>query len=427
MSCTNQLKRLFLLLAFCLPALFLTTACGDDDDDDMVVIEPGDERQTSGFVISAQTPEGSLIAKYLEDLPSGNVDISDGTDFQLFFPVDLFDAAIFSARTDGSAGFAKTRVNGDNEFVEDGVISTIDESSFQIAVRDANTGVFQDRNFPSRISVFDPVSMTVTGTIDVGTGIPPGIEPPRAQTFYFRDNEVFFPLRGNDGASYDSLIVMVANLSTGSYERTITFNSGPAAPFNDFGQHYLDESGNLYIPDQGDVNTGNPASLHRIPAGSDDFDPNYEFNIATTLNPANLFLSIFRGFYYMGNGQALALVATDTPQEAIDIVLAAGGPQNLSPDEVQQVLDILFQAENGRWCLVDVNAQTVSIIDGIPAQSVFATTVTMELNGQYYVPVTTPAINALYRYDPGTGIAEKVFDLTAGGALVGIYNLANNN
>ena len=397
------------------------------DNNDPEPADPQEQRLTTGFIISGLAPDESVLVKYYEELPSGTVDLSDGKDFQQFFPVDAYGGALFTARPDGSAGFAKIMVDGNGEVIEDSFISTVDEGSFQIAVRDENTGVFQDRNFPNRITVFDPSTMTESGTIDMSAGIVPDNIPQRYQTFYFRNEEVFAPLRGNEGETYDSLVVHVANLSTGTYSRTISFDGGRANPYNDFGQNDIDEDGNLYIPDQGDVNTATPASLHKIPAGSDTFDPDYEFNIAVALNPSNVFLPIFRGFYYVADGMALALVATSTPQEVIDVVTAAGGVQNLSPDQIQQVLGLLFTAENGRWCKVDVNAQTVTPIDGIPSQSVFATAVIAETDGKLLLPITTPAINALYSYDPVTDDTEKVFDVTAGGALIGVYNIANNN
>lgn len=236
-----------------LPRFFLTTflfgslliqGCENDDP-----VSPTDQRLTSGFVVNGVTPEGTHLVKYFAELPSGNVDLSDGKDFQQFFPVDAYGGALFNARPDGSPGFAKIMVNGDGEVIVDSFIATVDETSFQIAVRDENTGVFQDRNFPDQITVFDPSGMTVSGTIDMSEGFVPDGIPQRYQTFYFRGDEVLAPLRGNEGAIYDSLIVHVANLSTGTYSRTISFSGGAAAPFNDFGQHYLDESGNLYIPD----------------------------------------------------------------------------------------------------------------------------------------------------------------------------------
>ncbi|MEO1254921.1 MAG: hypothetical protein AAFY41_08555 [Bacteroidota bacterium] len=420
---TNKMliKSIFpFLLVF---SLIFIQSCSDDD-----TTNPNEVRLKTGFVVNAQTPEGSALVKYFSELPTGDVDVSDGTDFQQFFPVDLYGGVIFNARPDGSPGFSKIMVNGNEEVIEDSFIPVIDEGSFQIAVLDNNTGVLHDRNNSTEITVFDPSSMTIAGTIDMSDGFVPEGIPQRYQTFYFRDNFLFSPLRGEDGRFYDSTIVHIANIQTGLYVGTTTINSGIAAPINDFGQNDKDEFGDLYVPNQGDVFTFNPATLHRIPNGTNEIDPNYEFQVALALNPSNVFLPTYRGFRYIDNGRALALVATESPQELLDLVASVGGnPQNLSDDQVQQALGILFASQNGRWCILDLNSQTVDVIEGIPAQSVFATTVVMESNGLLYLPVTTPEINSLYSFDPVTLETAKVFDLTAGGALVGIYNLSNNN
>lgn len=399
----------------------------DEDDDDLPKSDPTEERKSSGFVVNAQTPEGTAIVKYFDELPTGDVDVSDGTDFQQFFPVDGFASAIYLARPSGDAGFSKIMVDGNGDIIEDAFLSVVDESSFQIAIKDANTGILHDRNTPNRLTVFNPEDMTVSGTIDMSAAFVPSEAPHRYQTFYFRGDEVFAPLRGNAGEIYDSLVVHVANFKSGNYVSTLTYETGAAAPFNDYGQNDVDEMGNLYISHQGDVGGGNPASILKIPAGNTEFDPDYNFRAANVLNPANFFLPIFRGFRYVGNGKAIALVATDTPQAAIDLVTVAGGVQNLSSDEIQQVLGILFSAENARWSELDLEAQTVTPIDGLPSQSVFATTVVMESEGQLYLPITTPSINALYSYDVNSKATAKVFDLVAGGALVGVYNLGQNN
>jgi hypothetical protein len=406
-------------------SLFLILSCGEDDD---LPIGPADQRQNSGFIVATQTPNQTAFARYFSELPNGEVDLSTGgTDYQRFFPVDGYEGALFLAAPDGGSGFAKVMVDGNGDIVREGFLSTVDATSFQIAVRDATTGVYHDRNTPDRITVFDPSDMSVSGTIDMSAGEVPVGMPQRYQTFYFRDNEVFAPVRANDGSFYDSLIVHVADVNTGSYLRTIAVGDAAGVPFNNYGQNDLAEDGTLYIPDQGNVNTAFPAGLHRILPGADDFDPDYDFQPAVALNPGNFFLPVFRGFAYVGDGLGIALVATDTPQAAIDIVQQAGGAQNLSDDQVQQILNILFTAENGRWCRLDLEARTVTPIDGIPAQSVFATTTFMRDGDLVYVPVTTETVNALYSYNPDTGTAAEVFSVTGGGALTGVYNLGRNN
>lgn len=411
-----------------LAACALTVAassCGDDDDDGFVA--PEDQRLESGYVISATTPSGSLLVDYFAELPEGAADLSEGTDFQQFFPVDLHEHALYNALPDGSAGFARLMVNGNGEIVVDASASTSDATSFQIAVRDEDTGVFHDRGTPDRLTLFNPTTMAIEGTIDMSDAFVPVGTTPRYQTLYFRGDEVFAPIRGNDGTTYDSLIVHVANVATGSYARTLIVDDGEINPFNDFGQNDLAEDGTLYISDQGSALAANPSNIRRITPGADDFDPDYEFEPASVLNPDNPLLPIHRGFRYIGDGKGIALVAFETPPAAIAVVQEAGGAQNLTPEQIQEILGILFTAPSGRWCVLDMEAQTVTPIESLPIQSVYATTVVSAEGDDLLIPITTDDVNAVYRYDVGADSAEKAFGIVGGGVVTGVYNLANDH
>lgn len=399
----------------------LFTSCSDSSTG----LEEGDNLET-GFVLNVQTPAETNLVKYFDQMPSGTVDMSDGTDFQRFFAIDAYDGALYMARVDGAAGFSKIVVNDAGEVVEEGIIPTVDEGSFRIKIKDANTGIFQDRNTPNLISVFDPTDLTITGTIDMSAGFSPA--PQRYQSFFFRDDLVFAPIRGEQGEVFDSTIVHIADLSTGEYVGMTSLDSGPATPESGFGQRAVDEFGNIYVADAGNPTGNNPfSSILKIPAGSNEFDPGYDFMPALVANPSNTFFAPTGGFYYYQNNKAYALVATETPQALIDLIQSVGGnPANLSQEQIQQALTILFTAENARWSELDMQAQTVTPIEGIPSVSPFITDLIMEYNGKLYFPVTTPDVNALYELDPSTGQASKAFDVT-GGALIGMYNLAQDN
>lgn len=420
---TRTARRLLTITTVVLLAT-LTLLLASCDDEDMTT--PVEENKTSGFVVNVQTPAETNLVKYFEEFPSGTIDLSDGKDFQRFFPNDAFDGALFLPNPDGSASFSRVVVNGRGEVVVDATAPVVDESSLRIKVKDAETGLFHDRNTPAQLTIFDPRDMSIKANIDMSNGLAP--RPQRYQEFFFRENEVFASIRGNDNVSFDSTIVHRADLSSGTYLSTLTKNSGAALNTFGFGERAIDESGNIYVTDGGDVLRGNPiASILKIPSGSDVFDPGYDFNPALVANPSNTLLATFSGFKYFQNNQAFAIVATETPQALIDLVTSVGGnPANLSEAQVQQALGILFSAENGRWSVLDLQAQTVTPIEGVPNLSPFATSVILEANGQIYLPVTTDAENAYYSYDPATGQASKALDIV-GGELIGIYNLANNN
>ncbi|MEO0528554.1 MAG: hypothetical protein AAFZ89_15080, partial [Bacteroidota bacterium] len=269
------------------------------------------------------------------------------------------------------------------------------------------------------------------GTIDMTAGFVPDDIGQRYQRFMFRGDDVFAPVRGNvNGESFTSFIVHQANLATNTFVGDTQRDGNGVSEIvslNSFGQSLVDEAGNFYVADAGNINgAGIFARLNRINAGSNEIDPTYVFEPVRVLNPANIFLPTFSDFTYISNGRAIARVNAETPQAAIDIVTAAGGVQNLSDEQIQQILGILFTAESAVWCELDVNALTVTPISGIPALGIFAGGTVFSFDGEFYLPVSTETENGYYRYDPTSGAAVKAFEVT-GAAVSGVFNIANTN
>lgn len=422
--------RGFNLLLCTLLLAITVNSCGDDDGEDP---QTELEFKTEGFVFVGYTASETVVAKYLEELPiGGTLDFSTGvTDFQSFYPNSVYGHAMFMRRTDESAGFAKYVVNMDGEFQEIGTIPTVDATSFNLAVRDAEVGVFHDRANPDIINIFNPTTLEVTNTIDMSAGFVPDGQDQRYERFLFRGDDVFSAVRGNaNGESFTSFVVHQANLSTNTFvgdTRREGDGFSRIQTYRTYGQFNVDDAGNFYIADGGNYDgTGLAAALNKIPAGSNEFDADYNFYPASVLNPANIFFPHFNSFGYIGGTKGIAKVNSDVPQEAIDIVLNAGGTQNLSQQQINQIFSILFSAETSYWCVLDLEAKTVTPIAGIPPSGAFAHGFFFEHNGEFYLPVPTDSEDAYYRFNPTTGAAGKAFVVT-GADLNGAYNLAENN
>ncbi|MEM1327756.1 MAG: TonB-dependent receptor plug domain-containing protein [Bacteroidota bacterium] len=269
-----------------------------------------------------------------------------------------------------------TRLQTEGEIVEDSIIPTVDNGSFRLAIRDSEMGVFQDRATPDVITTFNPSTLEVKGTIDMSEGFVPDDVDQRYQRFIFRGNDVFIPVRANDGAPFNQFIVYQANLATNTYVGTTIAREEIVSvlTFNNFGQGVVDAVSNIYLQDAGNYDgLGIAARVNKILGESNEFGKSYVFEPARVLNPANVVLPTFNQFEVVDEGRALtvAKVNVDVPQEAVDIVLAAGGTQNLTPDQVQQISGLLFTAETESWCELDLNTLTVTPIQDITEEGVF--------------------------------------------------------
>ncbi|MEM0993794.1 MAG: cadherin repeat domain-containing protein [Bacteroidota bacterium] len=394
------------------------------------IVAPEDQRQTDGYVIVTATPGGqSYFAQYYAEVPSGTLDNSSGTDFTRFFPRDIFQGSIYFEDPNESNNFVRMSVDGNEDFVIDGSIPFIGDNSFAMIIKDETTGVLHDRNEPTRLTIFDPIKMSVEATIDMSAGeLPTDTLSQRYQNFFFRGNEVYSGVRPTNGGTYSSALYHVADVSTGRYLRTVV--AAEESLFYDFllGGNPVADDGTLYLPLIGNVNVlpATQARILRILPGQNEVDTTYDFRPAQVINPANVFLPLHNQFRYIGDKKAIALVASSIPQEVVDIVIAAGGVPNLSPDQINQVLQILFTQPTANWCVLDLEAQTVTPIPGLPQISYFAGVVATLDGDNVYLPVLTDQVNEVYRYSISSGMAEKAFEVSGGGGIYAVYSLGND-
>ncbi|MEM8893104.1 MAG: hypothetical protein AAGC88_00920 [Bacteroidota bacterium] len=101
-------------------------------------------------------------------------------------------------------------------------------------------------------------------------------------------------------------------------------------------------------------------------------------------------------------------------------------PTALTEAQLNEITVILGTSSNAAWSLIDLNAETVTAIEGIPLQDVNHRYNIEEADGIWYLPVHTESENAYYSYDPQTGTAAKAFDVL-GGEVFRFINLGNNH
>ncbi|MEM9328277.1 MAG: hypothetical protein AAGA85_21595 [Bacteroidota bacterium] len=397
----------------------LLAACSNDDDG---TGEP-ELFKSSGYVITVQTPSNSAITKYFETLPiGGTADLSTGgTDYSNFFGRDVFDNALYMADPNDDAAMVKIKVRQDESFEIVGSIA-VGTRGVMMHIRDSGLGVFQDES-ERAITVFDPIEMREIGEIDMSDANLQGGEFPRYMDFYYSGNLVYALTRTASGVTPDSLTVHVADVQTGQFveeqyiDAVVTTWAGAA-------NSVYDESGNAYFGTIGDLASFAPALMFKIDA-STGLDTDYAFNVAQTLNPTNFALQNFYLEIYIGNNKALGTVAVDTPAELFQLIADRGGIENLTQEDFQTALNILFTAKNGAWCLFDLAAQTVEVIPGIPSVSSFAVTGALRDGDVVYLPVASDENNEYYSYNINTGETALAFDVV-GGSLLSIHSLTQD-
>lgn len=418
----KQYNFLYLLLIL---GLFLVS-CENNDSDATATLP-------SGYILHTQT-EGSTPINYVSffsELPSGSVDNTQGKTFAAFLiRMALGNILLSDDNSGANQGLSKISINSNNEVVEEIKLPTIGFAAWGI-IKDATTAYVDDRN-DDNITIFNPTTMQTTGVIDMSnifkapqwTGL-------QYEGFVIRGNDLFVGTRPDDGSgdtyASDSSIYNHIDLTTNTYQKTIFFPGADLARRTT--ENWVDESGNIYIVTGGNITvpqTIRPTIL-KIPAGSTDFDPNYDFKYINAVGGAALTLPIQSGgaFNYYKNGKAYAIAST-TFSPALATFLAQVGTDfsTWTAANFQQAFGILFTAANGQYVELDMNAQTATILTDIPATSPFNGR-TFIVDDKVYCVVSTTNESALYEYDPATGNTQKVFDVTGGGTITGFFKTGN--
>jgi len=371
-----------------------------------VMLAPENMRRKSGFVVVGRNPDFTYLAKYFEEMPTGDIDLTDGVAFQSFSPTSLRDGAIFTSRTDGSPGVEKIGVNGNNEFVDDGFFSTIGSTGQSVKVRDNDFGIFHDRNDPNT---------AVTGTIDMSLAASSTTDPVRYSQFFFQDEKIYARIGSNDNTLAPPAGLPLAVIDQGTSATSITtFQEGGTYDIASLSQKYVDESGNMYVMQSSDFNFPTESgSILKINSGTQEYDQSYNFKVPEVANPDSEGLGTFLlGFEYLGNGMGVALANTTLAPGIIEIVDNAGGVDNMTDSDWGMVRDLLFTNPTAEFLLLDLEAQTVNPISGLPVVSIVGGSGPTFINDELHFMVVSPTDNALYKYDNASNSASLVVNVT---------------
>lgn len=418
-------SKVILLIGTLVGILSPLASCEDDDTmsaNESVALDSGFLVVTSGDM--------NRFVRYTPDLPGGTFDAAAGESFERFTIRDQFQNQLFLNSVSSQNGVEKFVVTESGQVESAGNIPT-SADAFPITIAGQNTGYYSDRNDLTKLFIFDPASMQRTGEIDLSDAFfIEGADFENYGGITIRGNDMFFPYRArrNSAVATDSLIYHVIDLNTDTYVKTI-FLPGHIEP-RVFNTPAVDEQGNIYQLTTGDQAFPNliKPSIVKIPAGSTDFDASYDFRPLDALpGGAQLPVQVMDGFFYDSDGIAYAFGTIQIPESVTQIVTEAGGLTQLTQEERNMILSLIATEPASAWLRIDLNAQTVSVIQDIPLSTPFADAIT-EIDGDLYLGTASNELTAIYRYDPDTQTSTEVFRLsTASGDISGLFDLSKNN
>ena len=82
------------------------------------------------------------------------------------------------------------------------------------------------------------------------------------------------------------------------------------------------------------------------------------------------------------------------------------------------------QEDTGNWVKINVETQQTELIAGIPGQGGLSPALSVVIDDEVYLSVSTGSENAFYRYNPTTDTTEKAFDVVGGGTILGLVDLS---
>ncbi|MEM9389360.1 MAG: hypothetical protein AAGA02_02735 [Bacteroidota bacterium] len=424
----KQIRLLLFWIVLFVGGLWCFTACNNDDDP---VVEPSAEelRLREGYLVLGSL-DGSTLVQYYNELPTGTVDVTQGTDFQEFFPTSVINSTIYTITTDGSNGIEKIIVNESGQLQIVGEISTVDFVR-SLSVRDSLLGVFHDINDASTLTAFNPTTMEVTGSIDMSIVSELGREEGEIGYggFAFRgQNEMIVALDATPRLPGAPRAII--DLNTMRATSITTFEEGNLLnpPIIVTNSHF-DENGNYYGPNFS--SEGIPTvsgTILKIPAGQDSYDPLYNFQVPLQNNPQQLALggSFLTAFEYYGNNKGLAVINESLPPRVIEIVFVENGGDfdNIDQNELNEILTLLTTSPTAIVAEVDMVTQAITKVEGVPSVRVFGGAGLVNIDNQAYFILRSEEANGLYRHLGGTS-AELVFEGT-GATMAGVIDLSQD-
>lgn len=203
----------------------------------------------------------------------------------------------------------------------------------------------------------------------------------------------FYPL---NGVTWETPFTDTAYVSVFTYpglEYQTTFKDTRTGPIGFYASQPAileDENGNHYTISSSSIAAGftqntKPSGILKINSGESSFDPNYFFNVE------DLGYKVMTGVY-TGNGKVVARVISSSLDQSVPSWAAFS----------------VMEAPICNIAVLDLNAQTITIVDDVPLHGGQYNTPFFQENGKVWMSITTDASNAfLYAIDPSNATAAQ--------------------
>lgn len=263
-----------------------------------------------------------------------------------------------------------------------------------------NSGIFGDYSYAARISADNITQIARNGNTISGNTVELNLANHEKQGIVpsgilgladFGDNKVAMALN-YAGADFVGVALADYNLGISSVITDSRIGlSGAAWRSVRYSQIDADDKGNVYVFSG---TTENKAGALRINKGTTAFDSNYYFDILAKSNG-----HYFRRLYHITGDYFL-----------VEFYNEAGVPGN--------------QTQASKYGVVNVTAQTVQWVTGLPDVSSFSAAWATTWNGKIILPITpTTGQSTVYLIDPVSASAKLVLTLAEGDTITAITHI----
>ncbi|WP_459212339.1 DUF4374 domain-containing protein [Aquimarina rhabdastrellae] len=398
-----NLKKVLFTALLATSSLFI--ACSSDDDSGS---EPQVIDNSPKFFVGVEGTDGKDVLAPAESLTEGVITpINNGIVQPAWMTfVNLGDAIVAQGFSSDNEMKLYKKVNGelqntDNLFTTLAPFAMADagDNNF-IAVASAREG-----NSDREIYLIDKSSFAITKTVQTKIdeitaedliAFPTGVAVNGNKLFI----TYYFISTGTGGSS--AAIAKEAKIAVYSYpelnfEKIITDDRSPSlGVYAGTGALIKADNGDLYTYSSASSICGfipapaSPSSILRIKNGTSDFDTSYHFDFQTVSGGYKI-----NDMLYAGNGKAIVRMFQEPPVVPQEYFWAAYAPT------IDQNVAALTLG------VVDLEAKTVTPIDGIPAHGGAWGIANLVRDGKVYINISHSNEAAVYVIDPETATAEK--------------------